>query len=156
MFARSGEITEPRGLPVSGSDHLPSSITPAFSHFWISRSMRGSATRCSTNLTTQLLSRLSKDTTTHYPPQGPTGAGEDYSPAGIYKRNLLETRVIIASYNDHCPAPFYPSLHGWFWHHQVYSGLGAGIVMESITLTEICPTPVRVKKCYRDISTSIV
>jgi hypothetical protein len=22
--------------------------------------------------------------------------------------------VIIASYNDHCPAPFYPSLHGWF------------------------------------------
>src|ERR1700686_623330 len=33
---------------------------------------------------------------------------------GIYKRNLLETRVIIASYNDHCPAPFYPSLHGWF------------------------------------------
>jgi hypothetical protein len=46
---------------------------------------------------------------------------------------LLETRVIIASYNDHCPAPFYPSLHGWFWHHQVYSGLGAGIVIESIT-----------------------
>jgi hypothetical protein len=40
--------------------------------------------------------------------------------------------VIIASYNDHGPAPFYPSLHGWFWHHQVYSGLGAGIVMESI------------------------
>src|SRR5215813_9462168 len=25
-----------------------------------------------------------------------------------------------------------PSLPGWFWHHQVYSGLGAGIVMESI------------------------
>jgi hypothetical protein len=22
--------------------------------------------------------------------------------------------VIIASYNDHGPAPFYPSLHGWF------------------------------------------
>src|ERR1700730_10547542 len=33
---------------------------------------------------------------------------------GIHKRNLLEARVIIASYNDHCPAPFYPSLHGWF------------------------------------------
>src|SRR5215471_11995240 len=58
MLARSGEITEPCGLPVFGSDHLPSSITPAFSHFWISLSMRGSATRCSTNLTTQLLSRL--------------------------------------------------------------------------------------------------
>jgi hypothetical protein len=53
---------------------------------------------------------------------------------GIYKRNLLETRVIIASYNDHGPAPFYPSLHGWFWHHQAYSSLGAGIVMESIKL----------------------
>jgi hypothetical protein len=42
---------------------------------------------------------------------------------------LLEARVIIHAYNDHCPAPFYPSLHGWFWHHQAYSGLGAGIVM---------------------------
>jgi hypothetical protein len=46
---------------------------------------------------------------------------------------LLETRVVICSYNDHGPAPFYPSLFGWLWHHQVYSGLGAGIVMESIT-----------------------
>jgi hypothetical protein len=42
----------------------------------------------------------------------------------------------IASYDDHCPALFYPSLHGWFWHRQVYSGLGAGIVMESITLID--------------------
>jgi hypothetical protein len=32
----------------------------------------------------------------------------------IHKRNLLEARVIICSYNDHGPAPFYPSLHGWF------------------------------------------
>src|SRR4029077_2904994 len=60
MFARSGEITEPCGLPVLGSDHLPSSITPAFNHFWISRRMRGSATRCSTNFISQLLSKLSK------------------------------------------------------------------------------------------------
>ena len=30
--------------------------------------------------------------------------------------------------NDHCPAPFYPSLFGWLWHHQVYLGLGAGII----------------------------
>src|SRR5215813_776731 len=29
---------------------------------------------------------------------------------GIHKRNLLKARVIICSYNDHCPAPFYPSL----------------------------------------------
>src|SRR5215831_7295198 len=31
----------------------------------------------------------------------------------IHKRNFLEARVVIASYNDHCPAPFYPSLFGW-------------------------------------------
>src|SRR5439155_22316221 len=48
-------------VPDFDSDHLPSSITPAFSHFWINRRMRGSATRCSTNLTIQLLSRLSKN-----------------------------------------------------------------------------------------------
>jgi len=41
--------------------------------------------------------------------------------------------VVIRSYNDHCPAPYLPSLFGWFWRHQVYSGVGAGIVMESIT-----------------------
>src|SRR4029077_4778466 len=57
----------------------------------------------------------------------------DLSSIGIHKRNLLETRVVICSYNDHCPAPFYPSLFGWSCHHQAYSGLGAGIVMESIT-----------------------
>src|SRR6267378_4736488 len=60
MFARSDEITEPCGLPVFVFDHSPSSITPALSHFWISRRMRGSATRCSTNWISQLLSRLSK------------------------------------------------------------------------------------------------
>ena len=58
-FARSGEITEPCGVPVRGSDPLPSSMTPAFSHFWINRRMRGSATRCSMNLIIQPLSRLS-------------------------------------------------------------------------------------------------
>src|SRR5215469_5406735 len=58
ILARSGEITDPCGLPVCGSDHLPSSITPAFNHFPISRRMRGSATRCSMNLIIQLLSRL--------------------------------------------------------------------------------------------------
>ena len=40
-------------------------------------------------------------------------------------------------YNGHCPAPFYPSLHGWFWQHQVYSGTGAGVVMESIARCEV-------------------
>src|SRR5258705_11254184 len=60
MLARSGEITAPCGVPVSVSDHFPSSITPALSHFWIRRRMRWSATRCSTNLIIHALSRLSK------------------------------------------------------------------------------------------------
>src|SRR5215471_14129900 len=51
---------------------------------------------------------------------------------GIYKRNLLEARVIIASYNDHCPAPLYPSLFGWLVPPKFTRGVGAGVVMESI------------------------
>jgi hypothetical protein len=27
-----------------------------------------------------------------------------------------------------------PEPVGWFWHHQLYSGVGADIVMESVTL----------------------
>jgi hypothetical protein len=53
-------MASPCGLPVLSSDHLPSSVTSAFSHFWISRSILGPATRCSMNLTIQLLSRLSQ------------------------------------------------------------------------------------------------
>src|ERR1035441_4679945 len=60
ILASVGEITEPCGVPVCISDHWPSSITPALSHFRISRRILGSATRCSTNLISQLLSRLSK------------------------------------------------------------------------------------------------
>src|SRR5207253_4552728 len=60
-FCVRGVSTDPCGVPVFVSDHLPSSITPALSHFWISRRIRGSATRCSTNLISQLLSRLSKN-----------------------------------------------------------------------------------------------
>src|ERR1019366_2081519 len=33
---------------------------------------------------------------------------------GIHKSNLLEARVVIASYNHHCSAPCLPSLFGWF------------------------------------------
>ena len=40
VHASNGEITEPCGVPVSVSFHLPSSITPTFNHFWISRRMR--------------------------------------------------------------------------------------------------------------------
>src|SRR4029077_7097694 len=42
---------------------------------------------------------------------------------GIHKSNLLETRVVIASYNDHCSAPFSRALVGW--HHQSLLGRGS-------------------------------
>jgi hypothetical protein len=52
----------------------------------------------------------------------------------IHKRNLLEGRVVIASYSHHVrllsPEPF-----GWFAPPK-HSGLGADIVMESITLID--------------------
>src|ERR1019366_5771209 len=43
-----------------------------------------------------------------------------------------------------------PSLFGWFGTTKVYSGLGADIVMESITFIE--NWPIRVNECYRDIT----
>jgi hypothetical protein len=50
---------------------------------------------------------------------------------GIEKRNLLEARVIVTTYNDHVrllsPEPFW--LVG---ATKVYSGVGADIVMESL------------------------
>src|SRR5207237_8852702 len=41
---------------------------------------------------------------------------------GIHIRNLLEARVIIASYNDHCSAPSSRAFFGWFQHHQSLLG----------------------------------
>ncbi len=41
----------------------PSSSTPAFSHFWMSRTTRWSAIRCSTNFTSHPWSRVSKEPT---------------------------------------------------------------------------------------------
>src|SRR5580692_5968323 len=52
---------------------------------------------------------------------------------GIHKRNLLKARVIICSYNDHVRL-LSPEPVGWIQHHQLYSSVGADIVMESITL----------------------
>src|SRR6266849_1201484 len=49
MLAGRGEATAPCGVPTFVSDQVPSSDTPAFSHFWISRSILGSATRCGRN-----------------------------------------------------------------------------------------------------------
>ena len=41
--ASSGEITAPWGVPLSLTSTFPLSRMPALSHFWIRRSMRGSA-----------------------------------------------------------------------------------------------------------------
>src|SRR5512134_1689293 len=48
MLASSGEITAPCAVPRSLTLTIPSSSTPALSHFWIRRMMRLSPTRCST------------------------------------------------------------------------------------------------------------
>src|SRR5215469_3241854 len=50
-FCVSGAITEPCGVPLSVSDHSPSSSTPALSHFLIRRRIRRSPIRCWRNLT---------------------------------------------------------------------------------------------------------
>jgi hypothetical protein len=57
---------------------------------------------------------------------------------GIHKCNLLETRVVIASYNPHVrllsPGPWLVGTT------KVYPGVGADIVMESISLSDgDCP-----------------
>ena len=58
------------------------------------------------------------------------------SVVGIHRSNLLKLGMEIYSYNDHCSPPF--SRACWLGkHHQLYSGLGADIVMESITLTTL-------------------
>src|SRR5436853_6673738 len=44
-------MTAPCGVPASVSDQTPSSITPAFSHFWMRRRTLGSAIRFSSNWT---------------------------------------------------------------------------------------------------------
>jgi hypothetical protein len=46
--------------------------------------------------------------------------------------------VIIASYNDHCSAPLSRALLVGLVTTKVYSGTGADIVMESISLIENC------------------
>src|SRR6516164_8734197 len=45
MLASSGQITDPCPVPFSLTVTTPSSRTPAFSHFWIRRMMRGSPIR---------------------------------------------------------------------------------------------------------------
>src|ERR1039457_4701021 len=61
IFCVQAVITDPCGVPSSVSNHRPSSITPAFSHFWIRRTTRWSPIRCSTNLIIQSCPILSKN-----------------------------------------------------------------------------------------------
>jgi hypothetical protein len=56
----SGETTAPWGVPASVSDQTPSSITPAFSHFWIKRRILGSAIRFSMSWISFSFGMLSK------------------------------------------------------------------------------------------------
>jgi hypothetical protein len=53
---------------LSVSDHCPSSISAAFSHYWMSRSIRGSVTRCGTNCSIQVWRP-----STHPAPRPPAG-----------------------------------------------------------------------------------
>src|SRR5580700_11125565 len=56
---------------------------------------------------------------------------------GIYKSNLLKARVIIASYNDH--VRLLSPERSWLVATKVYSGTGADIVMESMSLIDPRP-----------------
>jgi hypothetical protein len=49
---------------------------------------------------------------------------------------LLKLGVEICSYNNHRSAPFFRALLVGISNHQLYSGVGADVVMESITLTD--------------------
>src|SRR6266849_6015063 len=66
---------------------------------------------------------------------------------GIHKSNLLETRMVVTTYNDHVrllsPGPWLVGTT------KVYPGVGADIVMESITPTTL-PSRLRgVNECKR-------
>jgi len=68
---------------------------------------------------------------------------------GIHKSNLLETRMVVTTYNDHVrllsPGPWLVGTT------KVYPGVGADIVMESIT-----PTTGLGVGCYRQIKLTAV
>src|ERR1019366_7964416 len=85
MLASSGETTAPCGVPTFVSDHRPSSETPAFHHFWIRRSIRRSATRCSTNFIVHSWLMLSKETTTHSLSSAPAREGHRCSRFGFFQ-----------------------------------------------------------------------
>jgi hypothetical protein len=60
----------------------------------------------------------------------------DLSGLGIHRSYLLKLGVEIYSYNDHVRL-LSPEPVGWFCHYQLYPGVGADIVMESISLINL-------------------
>src|ERR1019366_5030457 len=61
MFAKSGDALPPCGVPSPPRIRFQSSSTPAFSHFWMSRTTRWSAIRCPMNFTSHPWSMESKN-----------------------------------------------------------------------------------------------
>src|SRR5208282_1833135 len=60
MFASNGDALPPCGEPASTNVRVPFSSTPAFSHFWMSRTTRRSAIRCWRNRTSHSCDSRSK------------------------------------------------------------------------------------------------
>src|SRR5258707_12005482 len=61
IFCVQGASTDPCPVPLSLTVTIPSSRTPALSHFWIRRMIRRSPTRCSTNLMSHSWLTVSKN-----------------------------------------------------------------------------------------------
>src|SRR5580698_3390016 len=74
----------------------------------------------------------------------------ELSGVSIHRSNLLKLGVEICSYNDHVRL-LSPEPVGWIQHHQLYSSVGADIVMESVTLTD--PWPI-LKTCNGVLTTT--
>src|SRR5580658_4049317 len=73
---------------------------------------------------------------------------------GIHKCNLLKARVVICSYNDHVRLLSPSPLVGFTT--KVYSGIGADIVMESITLKTPNPGEQTAQTCAHGLFSTVV
>ena len=62
----------------------------------------------------------------------PQACFAQFARVAVYVRNLLEARVLVTSYNDHVRLLFSRAFLVGFSTHQLYSGRGADIVMESL------------------------
>jgi hypothetical protein len=72
----------------------------------------------------------------------------------IHKRNLLKARVVICSYNDHVRLLSPSPLVGFTT--KVHSGIGADIVMESITLKTPNPGEQTAQTCAHGLFSTVV